>query len=73
MGYDTKRGILLVDNFILEFTLYFLIKHSRDLRADTAKKKKQLRQKITRKSVDGTCTYYMALIQFVLVGVNHFL
>ena len=69
MEYDTKRGILLVDNFILKFTIYFWIKNLWDLRADATKKKKQPRQEISRKSVKGTCTYYiMVLIQFVLVG-----
>ena len=41
------------------------MKHPRDLRADTAKKKK------SRKSVNGTCTYYMVLIQFELVGCRN--
>ena len=47
------------------------MKHPRDLRADTAKKKTTSTEKKSRKSVNGTCTYYMVLIQFELVGCRN--
>ena len=63
MEYVTRRGILLVGNFILQFIIYLKVKYPQHLKVD----ENNIDGKITRKAVNGFCTYNMKSI-FELIG-----
>ena len=53
MEYVTRRGILLVGNFILQFIIYLKVKYPQHLKVDTARTKTTSTEKLLERQSMG--------------------